>query len=407
VARDLTPAETAGLDLALVQGIVLARGAASSHAAILARARGIPAVVGVGDGVLDVAEGTTVAIDGSTGELVVAPTPAQAAVFEARRHDEAAARAGDLAAAAGPAVTRDGQRVAVGANLGSVEDAAAAALAGADDAGLVRTEFLFLGRDRAPSVDEQHDVYAAISAALGGRRITLRTLDVGGDKPLPYAPSPVEQNPFLGLRGLRLSLQEKALFQDQLQAVCRTAADAPVDLMFPMVSQVDELLEALDRLHDAAGPGGLPQGLRVGMMVEVPAAALNAQAFVPHLDFFSIGTNDLTQYALAAERGNPYVAGLSDVLDPGVLRLVDATCRAAEGRVDVSVCGEAAADLAAVPVLLGLGVTHLSVSPPAVPEVKARVRSLDLVDCRSLAAQALSATDARGVRALVEAARTR
>jgi phosphocarrier protein FPr len=247
-------------------------------------------------------------------------------------------------------------------------------------------------------------VYAGISKGLAGRRITLRTLDVGGDKPLPYAPSPTEQNPFLGLRGLRLSLQEKSLFQDQLQAVCRTAREAPVDLMFPMVSMVDELLEALDRLHDAAGPDGLPSGMRVGMMVEVPAAALNAQAFVPHLGFLSIGTNDLTQYALAAERGNPYVAGLSDTLDPGVLRLVEATCRAAEGVVPVSVCGEAAADPQAVPVLLGLGVRHLSVSPAAVPAVKARVRQLDVADCRNLAARALSARDARAVRALVDEA---
>jgi phosphocarrier protein FPr len=407
VAHDLTPAETARLDLALVQGIVLAGGAATSHAAILARARGIPAVVAAGEQLLAVAEATTVAIDGGTGEVVVSPTPDQLAAFESRRHDQATARARDLATAVQPALTRDGHLVHVGANLGSVDDARAAAVAGADDAGLVRTEFLFLGRDHAPSADEQHDVYSAISKALDGKRITLRTLDVGGDKPLPYAPSPAEQNPFLGLRGLRMSLQEKALFRDQLQAVCRTAMEAPIDLMFPMVSQVDELLEALDRLHEAAGPEGLPQGLRVGMMVEVPAAALNAQAFVPHLDFFSIGTNDLTQYALAAERGNPYVAALSDALDPGVLRLVAATCQAAEGKVEVSVCGEAAADLQAVPVLLGLGVAHLSVSPAAVPAVKTRVRELDLAACRHLAAQALSVADARAVRRLVETATTR
>jgi phosphoenolpyruvate-protein phosphotransferase/dihydroxyacetone kinase phosphotransfer subunit len=401
VAADLTPAQAATLDVAMVMGIVLAQGSASSHAAILARARGIPAVVGAGPDVLRIAESTLLALNGSTGALVVDPSVEAQADYRALAERQATVHARELADAGAPAVTRDGVQIEVGANLGSVADARDAAAGGADNAGLVRTEFLFLGRDRAPTVEEQAAEYAAIGSALGGRRITLRTLDVGGDKPLPYVPAPVEDNPFLGLRGIRLALQEKNLLAAQLQAICRAARQTPVDIMFPMVSQVQELRDALDVLRDAAGPDGLPAGLRVGIMVEVPATALNVAAFLPHLDFLSIGTNDLTQYALAAERGNPHVAGIYDVLDPGVLSLIGATCAGAEGRVPVGVCGESAADPLALPILLGLGVRHVSVSPAAVPQVKAQVRTLDLAQCRALAEQALAAGDSRAVRRLV------
>jgi len=236
---------------------------------------------------------------------------------------------------------------------------------------------------------------------MGGRRVTLRTLDVGGDKPLPYLPMPVEANPFLGQRGIRLSLEHRDLLRDQLAAVCGTARRFPIDVMFPMLTTPGELVEARHVLAEAAGPGGLPDGLRVGMMIEVPSAALKIEAFLPHVDFVSIGTNDLTQYAMAAERGNGAVAALSDPLDPGVLRLVDHVCRAARGRIDVAVCGEAAADELAVPVLAGLGVHELSVGPAAVPRVKAAVRELDVPRCVDLAARALDLADADDVRKLV------
>ena len=290
------------------------------------------------------------------------------------------------------------------ANVGSSADASTAATGGADGAGLVRTEFLFLNRDHAPDIQEQVAEYLAIADALSGRRVTLRTLDVGGDKPLTYLPMPGEENPFLGHRGIRLSLDRPDLLSDQLAAICQVARKAPTSVMFPMVTTVSELRDARRLLTEAAGPDGLPDGLRVGMMVEVPAAALKIATFLPYLDFISIGTNDLTQYTLAAERGNAAVAALSDALDPGVLELLRYVCAAAGGRVPVAVCGEAAADPIAIPVLLGLGVRELSVSPHSVAIVKARVRVLDLARCTSLAKAALDADDAAAVRQLVSSA---
>ncbi len=400
VATDLTPAETAGLNLGLVTGVVLAEGSPSSHAAILARARDIPVVVAAGPGVLDIVEGTTILLDGGSGELHVDPAPELRQEYERRAEDAAEQRARQLAMAEQPAVSRDRVSVAVAANLGSVADARAALEAGADGAGLVRTEFLFLDRSAAPSVEEQRAEYDAIAQAMDGRRITLRTLDVGGDKPLSYLPMPRETNPFLGQRGIRLSLDHRDLLRDQMAAICHTARNHPVSIMIPMVSTPGEMIEARQVLMEAAGPAGLPEGLHVGTMIEVPSAALKIEAFLPYVDFVSIGTNDLTQYALAAERGNGAVAALSDALDPGVLQLIDRVCRAARGRIDVAVCGEAASDELAIPVLIGLGVRELSVAPPAVPRVKAAIRELDTDRCATLAASALALAGADDVRKL-------
>ena len=401
ITKELTPAHAAELDGDAVWGIVLAHGSPSSHAAILARARGIPAVVAAGPGVLSLPEGTTIVVDGNTGDLVVDPSPATLADYRRRAADIAEQENELRAAAAELAITIDGARIEVAANVGSSADASTAATGGADGAGLVRTEFLFLNRDHAPDVQEQVAEYLAIADALSGRRVTLRTLDVGGDKPLTYLPMPGEENPFLGHRGIRLSLDRPDLLRDQLVAICQVARKAPTSVMFPMVTTVSELRDARRLLTEAAGPDGLPDGLRVGMMVEVPAAALKIATFLPHLDFVSIGTNDLTQYTLAAERGNAAVAALSDALDPGVLELIRYVCEAARGRVQVAVCGEAAADPIAIPVLLGLGVRELSVSPHSVAIVKAQVRVLDLARCRSLAEAALEADDAAAVRQLV------
>lgn len=401
VARDLTPAEAAALDADLVMGLVLANGSPSSHAAILARARDIPVVVAAGREVLSVPEGTPVVIDGSSGELHIDPSPQVVEEFRQRASDLARRQAQHLALAEQPAVSRDGTPFAVAANLGSVADARSALAAGADSAGLVRTEFLFLGRSSPPGLEEQQAEYDAIAGAMAGRRVTLRTLDVGGDKPLPYLPVPFEQNPFLGLRGIRLSLDRRDLLREQLVAICRTARRAPTSVMFPMISTLGELLEARQILADAAGSSGLPADLQVGMMVEVPAAALKIETFLPHLDFVSIGTNDLTQYTLAAERGNGAVAALSDALDPGVLQLIHHVCGAARGRVEVSVCGEAASDELAIPVLVGLGVRELSVSPYAVPRVKACIRELDVERCSAMAQQAIGLASPDEVRKLV------
>ncbi|WP_214366688.1 phosphoenolpyruvate--protein phosphotransferase [Pseudonocardia sp. H11422] len=403
VAADLAPAEMASLDTDRVVAVVLAFGSPTAHSAILARARGLPVVCGAGPAVLGLDAGTLLAVDGATGELVVDPSPEVLDRFRSRGAALADRRRHALAESASPAVTDDGVHVLVGANVGSPDEARAAAAAGADLAGLVRTEFLFLGRTQAPDVDEQERVYREIAEAFGGRRITLRTLDVGGDKPLPYLPGPVEANPFLGVRGLRLSLAWPQLLADQLLAVVRVAHDVPVSLMFPMVSTLAELFDARRLLDDAvAAVGrGTPRDLQVGMMVEVPAAALRAASFAPHVDFFSVGTNDLTQYALAAERGNHAVAEIGDPLDPAVLQLIDFVCRGADGRALVAVCGELAADEQAAGVLIGLGVRELSVGPAAVPGVKQAVRAVHGEAAVALATRALAADGPDRVRELL------
>jgi len=376
IAADLTPAEAAGLDPARIAGVVLASGSATSHAAILTRTRGIPAVVGAGPQVLEIPDGTLIALDGSTGEIVVAPGEQMLASFRSRAETQRNRRTTALAGASAPASTRAGVHIEVGANVGSVEEAEAAAVNGADLAGLVRTEFLFLDRDAAPDVDEQVAVYRSIAEALGGRRVTLRTLDAGSDKPLPYLPPQSEANPFLGVRGIRQSLANPGMFAEQLLAIVRVARETPVSVMFPMVTTVAEIKEARRMLDEAlARAGGRPKDLRVGMMVEVPAAALRAGTFTPYVDFFSIGTNDLTQYTLAAERGNAALAALSSGLDPAVGQLIDEVCRAAGDRILVAVCGELAADETVVPRLLASGVRELSVAPPLVPLVKQAVRA--------------------------------
>jgi phosphoenolpyruvate-protein phosphotransferase/dihydroxyacetone kinase phosphotransfer subunit len=403
VAADLTPAEAADLDPARVAGVLLAFGSPAAHSAILLRTRGIPAVVGAGPAVLDVPGGTPIGLDGSTGEVRVAPPDPVLAELRERAAGQAARRAAAAGRASAPAVTRDGATIAVGANVGSLGDAHAAVAGGADLVGLVRTEFLFLGRDAAPDVAEQEAVLRDIAAALGGRRITVRTLDVGGDKPVRYLPAQAEDNPFLGVRGIRLSLRHPDLLADQLLAVVRVAREVPVSLMFPMVSTVDEVVRAR-RMLDAAvtrAGGAEPAGLQVGIMMEVPAAALKAAALAPYVDFFSIGTNDLTQYALAAERGNAALAELADGLDPGVLRLINAVCRGAGERVTVAVCGELAGDETATALLAGLGVRELSVAPPSIAAVKEAVRATDLAAALAMARAARDLPDAAAVRALL------
>ncbi|MGH3693560.1 MAG: phosphoenolpyruvate--protein phosphotransferase [Pseudonocardiaceae bacterium] len=407
VAGDLTPAEATGLDRSRIAAVVLAFGSPAAHSTILLRARGVPAVVGAGPAVLSIAEGTLLAVDGTRGEIVIDPAPEVRAAFRARAAERARREHRARAHAAEPAITRDGVEIRVGANVSSVEDACAAAAGGADLAGLVRTEFLFLGRTQAPSVDEQEATYREIAGALGGRRVVLRTLDAGGDKPLGYLPRPAEANPVLGLRGIRLSLAQPRLLADQLLAIARVAHEVPVSVLFPMISTLDELIRARRMLADTITltGRGQPTGLQVGIMVEVPATALKASAFAPHVEFFSVGTNDLTQYALAADRGNDAVASLGDPFDPGVLQLVAALCRAA-AETPVSVCGELAADERATALLVGLGVRELSVTPRAIPTIKQTLRDLDSRAATALAATALTASSARAVRALATAGPT-
>jgi multiphosphoryl transfer protein len=412
VAADLSPADVAGLDVAAVAGIACAFGGPTSHAVILARALGLPAVVGAGAGLLAVPVGTPLALDGDAGTVTVAPPDEMLAAVERRRDAHALEAAAAREAAAAPAVTLDGVTVRVEANVAGPQDVPDAVAAGADGVGLLRTEFLFLGAATMPSEDEQAAAYEAVAAALDGRPLTIRTLDAGADKPLPYLALPAEANPFLGVRGLRLSLRHPEQFRCQLRALFRVAAVHPLRVMLPMVSTVEELRQARAHLAEArasleARGVASSASLELGIMLEVPSAALVAEHLAPLVDFFSVGTNDLTQYAMAAERGNGEVAALADPLHPAVLRLIEltTTAAAAAGR-PVAVCGEVAGDRLAVPLLVGLGIRELSMSHTLIPAAKQAVRGVDLPAAQVLAGEALAAASAAEVRALIAAAGT-
>jgi multiphosphoryl transfer protein len=406
VAGELTPADTAGFDPAVVRGIATAVGGPTSHAAILARALGIPAVLGLGPDVLAVPEATQLLLDGDQGSVQVAPGQADLAAAEQAEQQRRQAGQRARQRAAEPAVTADGTRIEVAANAGSPEDVRHAVEAGADGIGLLRTEFLFLAASSMPTEAEQAAVYADLAGVLAGRPMIIRTMDVGADKPLPYLPRDAEPNPALGQRGIRLGLARTDMLLAQLRAVLRVAANHPVKLMFPMVATEYEVRAALGlvseaRLALAAEGVAAPaeDALEVGIMIEVPAAALTAARLAPAVDFFSVGTNDLTQYTLAADREVSAVAGLNDALHPAVLTLIaHAAGAAAEAGRWTGVCGELAADPLAVALLLGLGVRELSVSAAAVASVKEIVRATDLEVAAELARQALDLPSAHAVR---------
>jgi phosphocarrier protein FPr len=301
-----------------------------------------------------------------------------------------------------PAVTLDGHAVDVTANAGSVKNAADAVKNGADGIGLLRTEFLFLDRATAPDEEEQFEIYAAIARTMSPRPAIIRTLDIGGDKPLPYIQLAPEMNPFLGERGIRLCLNRPELFNTQLRAILRAARHGNLRIMFPMVADVTEVRRARALIETLCQEMDLPPA-PIGIMIEIPSAALLAETIAPEVDFFSIGTNDLTQYTLAVDRAHPALAAMHDGLHPAVLRLIAHTIEAAHQygkRADL--CGELGSDPLAIPILVGLGIDELSVSVPAVPTVKAQVRSLTLTDAQSLARQALACSTASEVRELVK-----
>ncbi|MPZ90885.1 MAG: phosphoenolpyruvate--protein phosphotransferase [Actinobacteria bacterium] len=401
IVEELTPSTAAGLDPDKVRGIATATGGPTSHGAILARALGVPAVVGGGERLLDVPEDTAVIVDGDRGIIIVDPVVEVSEQYADTAQQQAEAAKAATAAAGEPAVTRDGTIIEVAANVGSVEEVAQAAGGGADGVGLLRTEFLFLERSAMPTEDEQFDTLSAIARALGDRPLTIRTLDVGADKPLPYLRRGPEENPFLGVRGIRLGLAQRDLLTTQIKAIARLASERPVRVMFPMVASVEELTEARGLLDEIVGHER-PTGLEVGIMVEVPSAALMAARFAPDLDFFSIGTNDLSQYTLAAERGNADVASLADPLHPSVLKLISSTVEAAAADdAWVGVCGELAGDARATGLLLGLGVTELSMAAPSIASVKAAVRTTSRGQAAELATRALEASSASDVRRLL------
>ena len=411
VAHDLGPSDLMSVPRDFLLGFALAAGGLTAHSSILARGLGIPALVGIGHDLLEqVRDGMTLAIDSQQGALVLDPDGDE----QAQVHDRmatAAAREQELRAAARlPTVTRDGQEVMLVANASTAAEARAAYEWGAAGVGLLRTELLFLERNDLPGEEEQLALYRAVAAELPAQPITVRTLDVGGDKHLPAFPLPKEDNPFLGWRGIRIGLSRPEILLPQLRALLRAGAAADIRVMLPMVSSVAELRQARTLLAQAQAElaaQGLPYAtdLQLGVMIEVPAAALNAAALAREADFFSIGTNDLTQYTMACDRGNSRVANLYQPLDPAVLRLIELTCTAAHahGR-HVAVCGELGGDPLATALLIGLGVDELSCAPPALPYVRAAIRATDAAAARALAAQALAASDAESVRRLLSGA---
>lgn len=402
IAEDLAPSDAASLDRTRVLGFCTTAGSATSHAAILARGLGIPAVAGIDARVLDLETGTRVILDGDAGVMRTAPTAAEIASVAQRRAADEGKRGRELAVSGEPATTTDGHRIHVFANIGDTDEAAGVVQAGGEGVGLLRSEFLFMRRESAPDEEEQTRSYSSIARALGpDRLLVVRTLDVGGDKPLSYLPIAAEANPFLGERGIRFSLTRRELFRSQIRAILRAAASGKIAIMFPMIATLDEWRVSREMVEQERASLGTPP-IPIGIMVETPAAAVMADQFAREADFLSIGTNDLTQYTLSMDRSNPRLAPQLDALQPAVLRLIARTVDGGhQHKRWVSVCGALAGDPAAVPVLIGLGVDDLSVDIPIVPAVKARVRELSMQDCRAIARAALDADDGAAVRAIV------
>ncbi len=395
VADDLTPSDTVLLDKKLVSGFCTARGSATSHTAILARGLGIPAVSGAGKQVLEEKNDTLIILDGTQGEVVLAPDEATINEYQQRIETARSLQAESKQHAQEAALTKDGIQLEVVANIGNVEGARSAIENGAEGVGLLRTEFLYLERNSLPTEEEQYQAYRAILDVFGDLPVILRTLDVGGDKEIPYMDLEAESNSFLGQRALRLCLVRPDIFKPQLRAALRAGVERNLKIMFPMVATASEIRAArkvMEECRQELLKEGTPfaEGIEIGIMVEIPSAALVADQLAREVDFFSIGTNDLSQYTMAADRTNPRVAELSDAFFPAVLRLIRSVIEAAhkEGKW-VGMCGELAGEPLAAPILLGLGLDEFSMSPPMVPVIKQILRNLNAKEMRLLAQQAL------------------
>lgn len=408
VAQDLTPSDTAQLDPCKVLGFATQSGGKTSHSAILARTLEIPAVVGVPGLLAEIKGGDVIGIDGEAGEVFINPDPAvvnrlqQKAAIAARLREELTLLRDH------PAITQDGHRVELAANVGHPKDIPMALAHGAEGVGLYRTEFIFMGRTQLPDEEEQYQAYRTVVAGMKGKPVIIRTLDVGGDKQIPYLNMPSEANPFLGWRALRMCLDRPELFKTQLRALWRAGCHGMLKIMFPMVSQLAEVRLAKELLAQAreellSEGYQLPERIPVGIMIEIPAAALIADQLAREVDFFSIGSNDLIQYTIGVDRMNQQISRLYQPLHPGVLRLIAMVIEAAH-RQDkwVGMCGEMAGELQCVPILLGLGLDEFSMSSGNILQVKHRIQTLSAEHCRNLAAKCLAAGEAEEVRRLVE-----
>lgn len=389
IAHDLLPSDTALMDTEMVLGFATVGGGQTSHVAILARSLGIPALVGVADDLVDIEPGIRCILDGVDGQIGIDPGESTIRKYHDLKQRCEADIQEALQHAREAAITKDGKQIEVVANIGQVEEAGQAIREGAEGVGLLRTEFLFLDRTDEPTEEEQYQGYRAIAEALGEYPLIVRTLDIGGDKPCQYISVESEENPFLGLRGVRLSLTHEDLFKTQLRALLRAAHGHNIKIMFPMVATVEEVRQARALLDEVAADleaGSQEHGpVEVGIMIEIPAAAVAADHLAKVVDFFSIGTNDLTQYVMAADRGNPNVQGLIDAFNPAVLRLIAQTIRSAhEAGIWVGLCGELAGDPLAVPLLLAMGLDEFSMGIASIPIVKQEIRNWSVKDARAV-----------------------
>ena len=399
-ADEFTPSDLSSLDRTRVTALLMARGGATSHAAIIARQIGIPTLVAVGDALHAIPDGTQVVVDATAGRLEYAPTELDVERARLERQRLAGVREVNRRTSQEAATTSDGRTIEVAANIATLDDAKTAVDNGADAVGLLRTELLFIHRQSAPTAEEHQESYQSIVGALNGRTAIIRTLDVGADKEVDYLTLPPETNPALGLRGIRLAQVRPDLLDDQLRGLLAVKPFGTVRILLPMVTDSGELVRLRKRIDELAAEIGRTDPIQVGVMIEVPSAALLADQLAQHADFLSIGTNDLTQYTLAMDRCQPDLAAQADGLHPAVLRLIKAaTDGAAKHGKWVGVCGALGGDPVAVPLLVGLGVTELSVDPVSVPGIKALVRKLDYPLCRQRAEDALALESAQAVRA--------
>ncbi|KPG90639.1 phosphoenolpyruvate--protein phosphotransferase [Pseudomonas sp. RIT-PI-r] len=398
-AHELTPSDLLQLSAQGVAGLCMAEGGATSHVAILARGKGLPCMVALGSALLDQPQGQSVVLDADGGRLELTPNAERLAEVQQAQIDRQQRRDAQQAKAHLPAETRNGVHIEVVANVASSGEAADAFANGADGVGLLRTEFLFVDRQTAPDVEEQRCAYQAVIDAMGDKSVIIRTIDVGGDKQLDYLPLPIEANPVLGLRGIRLAQARPEILDQQLRALLQVSPLRRCRILLPMVTEVDELLHIRQRVDALCLELGVSQRPEIGVMIEVPAAALQAEQLAEHADFLSIGTNDLSQYTLAMDRDHAGLAARVDALHPALLRLIAMTCEgAAVHKRWVGVCGALASDPLATPVLIGLGVTELSVSPVQIGEIKDRVRQVHEAECQRLSRDLLKLSSAAAVR---------
>ena len=406
-AEDLTPSETAQLDIEKVRGFVLEHGGLTSHVAILARNLGMPAVMGMRNIMNEVKSGITALLDGDTGELILNPDDKTRKIYSEKKAQQDAQKAEYAKLHGKPATTEDGKTFALYSNIGSPNDLHLIDENGSEGIGLFRSEFLFMESKQAPSEDQQYAIYRKVAEHMKGKTVILRLLDIGGDKPLSYLNFPKEENPFLGWRGVRLYKDNPEVFLSQIRAAIRAAAYGDLWVMIPMVISLDELRWVKQQIAEqsikleAEGRNHNPH-LKVGIMIETPASALIAEQLATEAAFFSIGTNDLTQYTLAVDRGNTKISDLYDGLHPAVLRLMKMTCDAAhKAGIDVGICGEMGGQLEATPLLVGMGFNEISISGKMLPAVKYAISKLQYDECRTLLNNAIAAEDAEAVRKLL------